>query len=300
MNSACVESVTAQSSEVSEMPALVSEQGIEQESVTGESSEVPEVSALVSAQGIDHELWHKRLGHLNARSMKLMKNGLVTGMDYPNTTFNPCVACIEGKQTRLPFPKKSYSRSSVKLGLVHTDVCGPMQVPSFSGKRYFVTFIDDFSRKTFIYFMDRKSEVFEKFKLFKVLVENETGSKIKTLRSDNGGEYMSNQFQEYLKSSGIKHQTTVPHCSQQNGVAERANRTIMDKARCMLQEAGLEKQYWAEAANTAAVLKNYTPTRAVMGTTPEEKWTSKKVNVAHLRVFGCVAYAIDEKARKLD
>lgn len=246
------------------------------------------------------EVWHKRLGHLNLRSMNLMKNGLVTGMDFDNTTFSPCVACITGKQTKLPFPKKSQSRSNELLGLIYTDICGPVETPSLNGSLYFILFIDDYSRKTFIYFLRRKSEAFEKFKLFKALVENETNKKIKIIRSDNGGEYMSNNFQNYLRSCGIKHQTTVPHCSEQNGVAERAHRTIMDKTRCMLQDAGLGKQYWAEAANTAVYLKNRSPTKAVMGTTPEEKWTSKKVNVQHLRTFGCIAYALVENKRKLE
>lgn len=258
-------------------------------------------TVLVSMDNrVTQQIWHKRLGHLNMRSMNLMKNGLVSGMVFDNTNFNPCIACIEGKQTKLPFPKKSFNRSQELLGLVHTDVCGPMQVASLNGSHYFVTFIDDFSRKTFIYFMNRKNEVFEKFKLFKVLVENQQSRKIKILRSDNGGEYVNGVFQEYLRSCGIKHETTVPHCSQQNGVAERANRTIMDKARCMLQEAGLGKHYWAEAVNTAVYLKNRSPTKAVMGSTPEESWTSQKVNVEHLRVFGCIAYAINENCKKLD
>lgn len=259
---------------------------------------------LEAAWGIGHkvsqEIWHRRLAHLNSRSMNLMKNGLVTGMDYDVSTFNPCVPCIEGKQPKLPFSKKSYSRSKELLGLVHTDVCGPMQVPSLGGMRYFVTFIDDFSRKTFIYFLKRKVQVFEKFKLFKALAENQTGKKLKVLRSDNGGEYVNHVFQEYLENCGVKHETTIPKCSSQNGVAERGHRCIMDKVRCMLQDSGLEKHFWAEAANTAVYLKNRSPTKAVMGLTPEEAWTSKKTNVAHLRVFGCLAYAVSDKCRKLD
>lgn len=144
-----------------------------------------DVSAT-AAPAVTQQVWHKRLGHLNARSMNLMKNGMVTGMNYSNTVFSNCVACIRGKQARLPFPKKCMNRSQEILGLVHADVCGPMEESSHSGARYFVTFIDDCSRKTYIYFLKRKDEVFEKFKLFKALVENETSQKIKVLRSDNG------------------------------------------------------------------------------------------------------------------
>lgn len=282
--------------QASDVGSEVAMNSVCRKSEKGECSE----AASASGEAISQELWHRRLGHLNLRSMKLMKNGLVTGMHFKDTSYSPCVSCIEGKQTKLPFPAKSNSRSNELLGLIHTDVCGPMQSTSINGLRYFVTFIDDYTRKTFVYFLKTKDEVFEKFKIFQVLVEKETGRKIKVIRSDNGGEYISACFQKYLQSCGIRHQTTIPHCSEQNGVAERANRTIMDKARCMLQNAGLEKQYWAEAANTAVYLKNHSPSKAVMGTTPEEKWTSKKVNVSHLRTFGCIAYAMVDNMRKLD
>lgn len=298
VNKSCMESEVAMGSSCVESSAC------------GESSPTEECStadqlcrytAGVSADKMEsQEVWHKRLGHLNSRSMSLMKNGMVTGMNYSNTNYKNCVACVEEKQNKLPFAKNSMSRSKELLGLVHTDLCGPMEEPSFSGTRYFVTFIDDFSRKTYIYFLRTKDEVFDKFKEFKALVENETNNKIKIIRSDNGGEFINHAFQEYMKSCGIRHQTTVPHCSEQNGVAERANRTIMEKARCMLQEAGLSKKYWAEAVNTAVYLKNRSPTKAVMGLVPEEKWSSKKVNVSHLRIFGCDAYALNENRKKLD
>lgn len=163
---------------------------------------------------------------------------MVTGISYDNSSYSPCVACIEGQQARLPFPKKSYSRAKDVIELVHSDLCGPMSSTSFSGCKYFLTFIDD-----------------------------------DVLRSDNGGEYVKYNFQKYLKENGICHQTTDPYSPQQNGVAERANRMIMEKVRCMLQDAGLDKQYWAEAVNTAVYIK----TMAVKGCTPEEKWTKNKV-----------------------
>ncbi|CAH0599403.1 unnamed protein product [Chrysodeixis includens] len=152
-----------------------------------------------------------------------------------------------------------------------------MQQSSVGGAKYFLSFIDDYTRKQFIYFLKSKDETFEYFKQFKALVENETGKKLKVLRSDRGGEYMSSKFQEYVKTCGIKHQKTIPDCPQQNGVAERANRTIMEKVRCLLRDAGLEMKFWAEAVNTAVYLKNRSPTKAVAGVTPEEKWTSKKM-----------------------
>ncbi|KAG6465891.1 hypothetical protein O3G_MSEX015473 [Manduca sexta] len=246
------------------------------------------------------EIWHRRLGHLNSKSMSLLRQGMVTGINYNLNIFNPCAECIKGKLSKLPFPKKSYSRATQVLGLVHTDVCGPMPCVSFSGAKYFLTFIDDFTRKTFVYFMRTKDEVFEHFKNFKAMVENETNHKIKILRSDNGGEYINLKLQAFLKNCGIKHQTTVAYSPQQNGVAERANRTIVEKTRCMLLDAGLSNKFWAEAVNTAVYLKNRSPTKAVLGVVPEEKWSNSKVSLSNLRIFGCIAYAVTQNRNKLD
>lgn len=264
---------------------------------------VPEACAMTASQGGDvasQEVWHRRLGHLNHRSMQLLKQGMATGISYDSSTHQQCIACIEGKQTRLPFPKKSFNRATDTLELVHTDLCGPMPCGSMSGTKYFLTFIDDYSRKTFVYFLKQKSDVFEKFKEWKALVENQTNKKLKVIRSDNGGEYVNSKFQNFLRQNGIRHETTVPHTPQQNGVAERANRSIMEKTRCMLREAGLENKYWAEAVNTAVYLKNRSPTIAVKGFTPEEKWSKKKVTLSHLRTFGCIAYAQKQNRTKLD
>lgn len=248
------------------------------------------------------EIWHRRLGHLNRRSMDLLKKGMATGIDYSTSKHTPCVACIEGKQSRLPFPKQSYSRATEKLGLIHSDLCGPMSVASFSGAKYLLTFIDDYTRMTFGYFIKSKDEVLPMFKIFKNLVENQTNLKIKKLRTDNGREYVNKQFQTFLQEHGIEHQTTVPYSPQQNGVAERANRTTVEAGRCMLQDAGLDRRFWAEALNTAIFIKNKSPSKAVRGTTPEEKWSGKKVDLSNLKIFGCVAYAMipNEKRKKLD
>jgi transposase InsO family protein len=101
--------------------------------------------------------------------------------------------------------------------LVHSDICGPMSVESISGSSYFVTFIDDYSRRTWIYFLKTKDEVFDQFQEFKALVENQTGKKIKVLRSDNGGEYTSNEFKDFCREAGIKKELTMPYNPQQNG-----------------------------------------------------------------------------------
>jgi transposase InsO family protein len=131
-----------------------------------------------------------------------------------------------------------------------------MSQNSISGARYFVTFIDDKTRMTFTYPMKSKDETYQKFKFFKTLVENQTEKKIKILRSDNGGEYTSHEFDSYLKEHGIKHQKSAPYVPEQNGIAERANRTIVERARCMLHEQNVDLGLWAEAISTSTYLKN--------------------------------------------
>ncbi|KAH9326461.1 hypothetical protein KI387_006639, partial [Taxus chinensis] len=146
-----------------------------------------------------------------------------------------CKGCVLGK-----FAKASFLRSDTiskgVLDLVHSDVCGPMSTKSLRGYEYFVTFIDDFSRKTWIYFLKTKDEVSSRFREFKALVENSTGRKIKVLRSDNGAEYKSNEFQEFCTREGIKREWTIPYNPQQNGVAERKNQSITEASRAMLHD----------------------------------------------------------------
>lgn len=244
-------------------------------------------------------LWHRRLGHLGERNMNLLRSGMATGVVFDDGVVEPCVSCLKGKQLRKPFSTNGARRATNKLGLIHSDLCGPMEEASHSGARYLLTFIDDATRKTFGYFLKSKSEVACKFKDFKVLVENETGEKVKVLRSDNGREYVNHTLQDYLSANGIRHQLTVEYTPEQNGVAERANRTIIEKARSMLQDSDLGKQYWAEAVNTAIYLKNRSPTLALKDVTPEEAWTGEKVDLSHLRVFGCTAHVhIPKQQRK--
>ena len=145
--------------------------------------------------------------------------------------------------------------------------------------------------------------MFEKFKLFEAMVTKECGEPIMKLRTDNGGEYMSKDFQAYLTSKGIEHQLTIPHSPQQNGVAERLNRTLMESARAMLSHSNLPNKFWAEAVATAAYLRNRTTTSAnEEQLTPFEKWYGHKPNISHLRVFGCAAYSHvpSTERRKLD
>ncbi len=138
--------------------------------------------------------------------------------------------------------------------------------------------------------MKTKDQVFEKFKEYETMVTNMTEKKIKILRSDNGGEYTSKEFSDYLKEKGIQHQLSVPRTPEQNGVSERMNRTIQETARCMMYNAGLDKKFWAEAVCTAVMIRNRSPTVAVDNMTPYECFYGKKPDVSHFKVFGCKAY----------
>ena len=193
-----------------------------------------------------------------------------------------CEVCVHGKQHRTPLPTNSMMHAQNVLEIIHSDICGPMSVNSFSNARYFVTFINDKTQKTFAYFLRRKDEVFEKFKLFKAAVENETGKRIKILRTDNGSEYTSKHFEKYLKNRGIQHQKTVPYTPEQNGITECANRTIVERVRTMLHEQHLDPEFWAEAILTSVYLKNRSLTKALPEETPEQAWSGKRPSVTHL------------------
>lgn len=254
----------------------------------------------LSAIALDKSwLWHLRLGHLNFDGLRLLSKKKMLkwlpSIDHPNEV---CESCVLGKHTRTNFTRQSSWRARKPLELVHTDICGPLTPMSNGQNRYFLTFIDDFSRKTWVYFLKRKSEAFNALKDFKASAEKQSGYSIKMLRSDQGGEYTSGAFKAFCNEHGIKHQFTPAYTPQLNGVAERKNRTILNMARSMLKGKMLPKEFWAEAVSTAVYLLNRCPTKNVRGVTPEEAWSTHKPSANHLRVFGCVAYAKIPEARR--
>ncbi|CAL9003549.1 unnamed protein product [Prunus brigantina] len=172
---------------------------------------------------------------------------MVTGLPVLTEMKDVCEGCVSGKHHREKFDKEGAWRASCPLELVHTDLCGPMQNESIGGNRYFITFIDDFSRMCWVYFLRNKSDTFNVFKKFKAFVELQSGFSLKKLRSDRGGEYTSHEFQEFCASMGMERQLTIAHSPQQNGVAERRNRTICEMARSMMTEKGMPVIFWAEA-----------------------------------------------------
>jgi len=161
-----------------------------------------------------------------------------------------------------------------------------MRVQSKGDARYFVTFVDDCTRWCEIYLLKQKSDVLNAFKEFKAYAENQCGERIKYLQSDNGREYCNGEFDDFLKEQGIRRRLTVPHTPQQNDVAERKNRTLIEMACCILFQADLQMSFWAEAVHAVNYLRNRCASRSLEGRTPYEKWIGKTPDLRHLRVIG--------------
>jgi transposase InsO family protein len=235
------------------------------------------------------DLWHRRLGHIGLRRLQDLEKGLATGLKLDKQDLVFCKDCAMGKSKRSPFPETA-TRARRCGEVIHTDIWGPAQTNSLGGSRYYISFTDDYSRFRVLSFMKTRAEALEHFKQFTAMVEATHGP-IQHLRSDNGGEYISQQFRSFCKDKGIQRQLTVPYTPQQNGVSERSNGTLLDMARAMLLDAGLDKTFWAEAVATACYLHNRCPTKtAEPDKTPFELWTGKKPALDHLRVFGCKAF----------
>ncbi|KAK1698800.1 hypothetical protein QYE76_015497, partial [Lolium multiflorum] len=242
-------------------------------------------------------MWHCRLGHIGVNRMKkLHSDGLLESLDFES--LDRCEACLMGKMTKTPF-SGTMERATDLLEIIHTDVCGPMSVASRGGYRYVLTFTDDLSRYGYIYFMKHKSETFEKFKEFQSEVENQRNKKIKFLRSDRGGEYLSYEFGMHLKKCGILSQLTPPGTPQRNGVSERRNRTLLDMVRSMMSLTDLPLSFWGYALETAAFTLNRAPSKSVE-TTPYELWFGKKPKLSFLKVWGCDAYVKKLQPDKLE
>ena len=243
-------------------------------------------------------IWHRRLGHFGGKFLNeyLKEHRIIINQ---NEKLNFCNSCAHGKQHRFPF-KKSKSISKSILDLVHSDLCGPMSTQSFSGERYLLTFIDDYSRYSTIYLLVNKDEVLKYFKIYSNYMKNQFDKSIKILRTYNGGEYKSNEFKIFCENHGIKHEFTVPYSPQQNGKAERLNRTLIETSRCLLHDANLEKRFWAEAVSTANYLRNRRPSQPLDNKTPYEIFHKQKPHIDHLRCFRSKAYSLNEHRSKLD
>ncbi|KAG9094427.1 hypothetical protein FS749_012503 [Ceratobasidium sp. UAMH 11750] len=254
-------------------------------------------AANVAATGVS---WHCRLRHIGVGALRrLADEGLIAKLTKSDLeAIERCRVCILGKGARLPFPR-SLSVTTAPLEIVHSNLCGPFD-PTVGGARYTASFVDDFSRVAWVFLLKTKDEVAKVFMRLRAHVELFTGFKIKTLRSDGGGEYKSHLLADYLADAGILHQTSCPDSSQQNGVAERFQRTLFDRVQCMLEDAGMAWGWWGEAALTAVHIYNQTPHSALPNSAcPLSLWPNESVSLAHIRVFGSPCFAIDvSKHRK--
>jgi hypothetical protein len=201
-----------------------------------------------------------------------------------------CRACLAAKQTRAPFPHATQWRAGKVLDLVHVDLCGPITPSTAGGNKYFMLLVDDSTRWSYVFMVKTKDQALEAFCKYKAEVENITGERIKVLRSDRGGEFLSSVFKDVCESAGIQRHLTAPYTPQQNSVVERKNRTVMEMARSLLKSMKLPGKFWGEAVRHSVYLLNRLPTKALVNKTLFESWKGIKPHLGHLRVFGCVAH----------
>ena len=213
-----------------------------------------ELNASVEEKDSLAQVWHKRLGHISEAGLQVLEKQELFGKKSLGK-LDFCENCVLGKSHRVSFGVGRHTTQGV-IDYVHSDLWGPSQVESLGGKRYFLSIVDDYSRRVWVYILRFKHEAFGKFKEWKQLVENQTGRTVKKLRTDNGLEFCNREFEQLCTESGIARHLTVAGTPQQNGIAERMNRTLMDKVRCLLIQSGLPKTFWVEATCTAAYLIN--------------------------------------------
>jgi transposase InsO family protein len=244
-------------------------------------------------------LWHRRLAHVGMRNLAILQKGEhILGLT--NVTFEKdrlYSTCQAGKQVGAPHPPKNILISSRPLKLFHMDLFDPISYVSIGGNKYGLAIVDDFSRYTWVYFLQDKSEAQRIIKKFIRRAQNGFELKIKNIRSDNGSEFRNLNVEEYLDEEGIKHQLSAPYTPQQNGIVERKNRTLIEMARTMLDEYKTPDSFWAEAINTACHAVNRLYLQKYLGKTPYEILTGNKPKVHYFRVFGCKCYILNKKTK---
>jgi transposase InsO family protein len=197
-----------------------------------------------------------------------------------------CSACQAGKQVGIHHPHKNIMTIDRPLELLHMDLFGPIAYISISGSKFCLIIMDDYSRFTWVFFLQDKSQTQETLKGFLRQAQNEFDLRIKKIRSVNGTEFKNSRIEGFLEDEGIKHEFSSPYTPQQNGVIERKNRPLLDMARTMLDEYKTSDRFWAEAINTACYAINCLYLHRILKKTSYELLTGKKPNVSYFRVFG--------------
>ncbi|GKB44545.1 putative ribonuclease H-like domain-containing protein [Tanacetum coccineum] len=248
------------------------------------------LTCLVAKATLDESmLWHRRLGHINFKNInKLVKDNLVRGL--PTKRFEndqTCVACLKGKQHRASCKSKVLNPITKPLFMLHMDLFGPTFVSSLMHKKYCLVVTDDYSRFTWVFFLTTKDETSEILKRFIKEIENLVDKKVKIIRSDNGTEFKNKVMDDFCREKGIKREYSVARTPQQNGVAERRNRTLIEAARTMLADSKLPTTFWAEAVSTACYVQNRVLVVKPHNKTPYELFRGFKPALSFMRPFGC-------------
>jgi transposase InsO family protein len=244
-------------------------------------------------------LWHLRLAHVGMKNLhKLLKGEHVLGLtDVCFEEDGPCAACQAGKQVGTNYPSKNVMMTSRPLELLYMDLFGPVAYLSIGGSKYGLVIVDDFSRFTWLLFLQDKSETQSTLKRFLRRAQNEFELKIKKFRRNNGSEFKNLQVEEYLEEEGIKHEFSAPYTLQQNCVVEKKNKTPINMARMMLGEYKTLERFWSEAVNTACHAINRLYLHRLLKKTSYELLTGNKPNVSYFRVFGSKCYILVKRGR---
>src|ERR1700744_2552763 len=244
-------------------------------------------------------LWHERFGHINFRTLRDMINRkMVKGIrPFALPTEDPyCENCTYGKMSVTPFSKKSLTSISGPLDLVVADICGPMP-SSISGKRYFIAFVDVYSRYTWVYYLKNRSDVSNILPEFHKRVERESGKMLRRIRTDNAKEFVEGQFANYCRSEGIIQESTAPYSSSSNGIVERVLRTIQEAGLAILHQCELGTGFWPEAVDAPVYVRRRS-IHSGISAIPYKKWNGQIPNVSNLRVFGSkIKFIIHPKIR---
>ncbi|GJU39878.1 putative ribonuclease H-like domain-containing protein [Tanacetum coccineum] len=250
-----------------------------------------DVTCLLAKASLDESTkWHRRMAHVNFKNMnKLAKYGLVNGL--PSKLFtneHNCVACNKGKQHKASYKAiTAVSTISEPLQLLHMDLFGPTSIRSIDHKYYSLVVTDDFSRFTWVFFLVTKDETYGILKDFITFIENQLTKRVKAIRCDNGTEFKNSKLIELCGLKGIKRDYSNARTPQQNGVAERKNRTLIEAARTMLADSKLPTMFWTEAVSTACYVLNRVLVTKPHNKTPYELVSGKVPNISHFKPFGC-------------
>uniref|UniRef100_A0A2N9G595 Integrase catalytic domain-containing protein n=1 Tax=Fagus sylvatica TaxID=28930 RepID=A0A2N9G595_FAGSY len=249
-------------------------------------------ACFASSSAQKWELWHSRLGHPSAKVLHTIFPSLSSCNSLAsNSVHSHCKHCLAGKMHQLPF-SVSTNKVTAPFQLVHADLWGPAPSVSLNGFKFYLVLVDEYTKFTWVYLLTHKSDTFPIFKQFLALVKTQFQHSVQLFRTDCGGEFTSHEFNTFCADNGIIHQLSCPHTPQQNGVAERKHRHLIQCALALLSQSHLPISYWSYAVSTAAHLINKLPTPLLSNKSPWESLFHTKPTLTHLRAFGCQCFPL--------